>query len=248
MDEVELGDARSVPERHVAPLAVRRDDGGIGKSARDALEGGKIKSIKDFAGFGIDQERFVRLIASNEEAFFPGDFADAQSCGIGDILEFVAAELAWRNRRPRSERQELFWGDFAVVEGINGYTVAHSAFLVAEGIRVGGDGGVKMFAVQAESEPKEVSLVDVAVQPFVRNVSYRVSLYVQHSKRLIDVFVGRVVGPKAAVQENDESAIRGNGRRRRKIVDGAGMAGNFAEQAAIRELGGGLGLSLPSRE
>jgi hypothetical protein len=146
-------------------------------------------------------------MAGDEEAFFTADFADAEARGIGDILEFVAANFAARKRGTRSEGQELFRSNLSFVEGIDGDTVARVVFLFTERIGVRGHTGVKVFAIKTEREAKEIRLVGAVVKALFGKIGERVGSHVENGEGLVVVLAVFRVGAVAAVEENDEAAV-----------------------------------------
>ena len=94
-----------------------------------------------------------------------------------------------------------------------------------------------MFAVQAEGETEKIGLVRPVVEARFGKIGERVRSDIENGDRLVGVFAVSRVGPISAVEENDKPPIGRSGSSRSEIVDRARMAGNFAEQAAIRKLG-----------
>ncbi len=93
-----------------------------------------------------------------------------------------------------------------------------------------------MLAVQTEDQPDKVSLPGIAGQTVVRVISQVVVFEIQYRQGLLPA---RRVGAISAVQKNNETAVRRNSRRRRKIIDLTRMAWNLGEEFAVRELSAG---------
>src|SRR5215470_6983623 len=119
LHQIKLGDGGGIPQGDVSALAIIRDDGGVGKRTRDPLECRNIKAEHNLAVGGIEQNRFVGLMARDEHALFAANSSDADTGGVCDLLEFVTANLSTRKRSAGSERQELLGRNFSFVKCVD---------------------------------------------------------------------------------------------------------------------------------
>lgn len=90
-----------------------------------------------------------------------------------------------------------------------------------------------MCAVQAKSQAKKVGLFGFAAEAVIGEVAQFVGFQIENRERLL--FVGGV-GAVAAVKENGEAAVRGNGGGSGKVIDAAWIAGEFAKDFGIWNL------------
>src|SRR5579859_453115 len=202
--EIEFGDGGGVPEGDEAALAVVSHDRGIGKRAGDAFELGEIEAVKDFAVGCVQENRFVRIVAGDENAFDAGHFCDAQASGIGDVVKFLAAKFSSRKFCARRERKKFFGSDAAVFKSVDGDAVASVSRFCAEGIGEARHRRVDMMAVETEGEAEEKSMMGVVGETLVGKVGKLVGFKIENGERLL--FTG-CVSAVAAVEEHSESGI-----------------------------------------
>src|SRR5215467_11334491 len=130
-DEVELRYSRRIPQRDVTSLAVIGNDRCVGKGARNALGGGNVDAKNNLAVSGIEEQRFIGLVAGDEDTFFAGHIAYTDAGGVSNILELVAANLSARKRKSRRERQQFLRRNFSLVKRIDSDAVAGVVFFLA---------------------------------------------------------------------------------------------------------------------
>lgn len=99
--EIELGDGRSVPKGNEAALAIRSHHSGVRQRRRNAMEGGEVEAMKDFAVRRVHQDGFIGTVRGDEKALDAVADANAETRGIGDVFEFVATHFAVRDTRAR---------------------------------------------------------------------------------------------------------------------------------------------------
>ena len=90
-----------------------------------------------------------------------------------------------------------------------------------------------MLAIETEGEAEEIGLLGVAAEAVVGKIAEIVGLQIQDGEGLL--FLGGV-GAVAAVEEDGELAVgreRGGGG---KVVGGAGLAGDIAEDFSVGDL------------
>jgi len=90
-----------------------------------------------------------------------------------------------------------------------------------------------MFSVDPEGEAEEVGLRGAAAEAIVGKVAKFVGLEIQNREGLLSF---RGVGAVAAVEQNRKTAVRRNGRSRRKIVDLSRMARQFSKNLSVGDL------------
>src|SRR5262245_48786528 len=117
--------------------------------------------MKNPAVTSFKEERFIRLITGNQDRFDAIHVGDAESRGIRNVVEFLAAEFASRKFCSWREREELFRTDAAVFEFIDGNAIAGVTRLCAESVGEGGHGSVEAVSIKAERQAEEIGLVSV---------------------------------------------------------------------------------------
>src|SRR4030095_11593308 len=131
---------------------------------------------------------------------------------------------------------ELFRRDFSFVERIDGDAISGVVFFLTQRVGVGRHRRVEVFAVGAEGESEKICLVRTVVEASFWKIGERVRSHIENREGLVGMFAVFRVRSVSAVQKNDEAAIGRNCGSGGEIVDGARMAGHFAEQTSVGEL------------
>jgi len=92
-------------------------------------------------------------------------------------------------------------------------------------------------AVEAEGEAEKIGLMGVVAEAFVGEVRDLVGFEIEDGERL---FFAGGIGAVPSVEKSREFLIGGERRGGGKIVDGAGMAGDFGEDSSIGQVDWGL--------
>ena len=90
-----------------------------------------------------------------------------------------------------------------------------------------------MLAVQTKGQADKISLASFMREAIVGKVSEFIGFEIEDRERLFSV---RAVGAIAAVEKNSVSAVRRKSDGGGKIIDLAGMAGNFGQEFAVGKL------------
>src|SRR5258708_37600208 len=125
----------------------------------------------------------MRLVAGHQQPFRYAYFSDAEPRWVGDLLEFVRADFAIRQRNPWRNRQEFFQRDFPVVKSVHRDAVSGAASL-SEWIGERRHRRVQMFSIQRKRQSKEVRLMRPMVQPGIGKIGEIISSSLQHRWRL----------------------------------------------------------------
>src|SRR5579859_5854119 len=94
-----------------------------------------------------------------------------------------------------------------------------------------------MVAVEAEGEAEEIGLVGIVGEAVVGKICDFICFKIKDGERL---FFAGGVGAVAAVEEYGELVVGREDGGGGEIVDGTGMAGDFAEDAAVGQVYGRL--------
>ena len=233
LQEVQLRDHGSIPERDEASRSVACDHRRIRKRGRDVLERREIEAVNYFAVPGIQQQRFIRTVAGHQQTLFPAAHTQAQAARIGNVAKFRAANFSTGDLVAGRQSHESLRSNPPVLEGIYSDTVTRAALLLAQRIGERSHGSIEVFAVAAEGQAKEIRLPGLAAEAIVRRVGKLVAFQIKNGERL---FHSRRVGAEPAVQEHGKAAI---GRERDsggKIIGWPRISGNLREKLAVRQL------------
>src|SRR5208283_2938159 len=135
--EIEFGDGRGVPQGNEAALAIVRHEHGVGKRRGDAFEGGEVEAVNDLTVGSVQEEGFVGIVAGDEETLDAAVAGDAESRGIGNILELIATDFPGRNSAAWGKREKSLGGHFAILESVDGDAVSGASLPFSEGISEG---------------------------------------------------------------------------------------------------------------
>ena len=205
-------------------LAVVRHDGGVGKRGRNAFESGEVEPVDNFSVGCIQENRFVGIVAGDENAFDAVDVCHAETGGISNVVELLAAKFSSGNCCARRERKKFFRRDVAAVEGVDSDAVTRVSRFLAERVGEARHRSVEAVAVEAESKSEEICLVRIVAQAIVREIRDVVGLQIENGERLL--LAGRV-GTVSAMKEDSEFLVGRQYSVGGKVVDWPGMAGGF---------------------
>src|SRR4029077_18310864 len=85
LQEVQLRDHGSIPERDEASRSVACDHRRIRKRSRDVLERREIEAVNYSAVPGIQEQRFIGTVAGHQQTLFPTAPAHAQAGRVGNV-------------------------------------------------------------------------------------------------------------------------------------------------------------------
>src|ERR1700687_1528616 len=162
LQEVQLRDRGSIPERDEAPCSVACDHRRIRKRSWDVLERREIETVDYFAGPGIQEQRFIGTVAGPQQPLFPTAQSHAQARRVGNVPKFRAANFSTGDFVAGRQRHASLPSNPPVLEGVYRDAVACAALLLAQRIGERGHGSTEVFAVEAEGQAKEIRLSGLA--------------------------------------------------------------------------------------
>ena len=71
VEQVEFGDGGGVPEGDEGAAAIAGDHSGVGERTGNALEGGEIEAVDDFAIGDVEEQRFVGTLQATRRRSAP---------------------------------------------------------------------------------------------------------------------------------------------------------------------------------